>query len=79
MVNDEKAQFKLVSPFAPTGDQPQAIEKLTEGVLDGIFNISTLVPAIGFVLLALILRFWYPLNRDRVRENVEILRKKHEE
>ena len=28
--------FKLHSPFAPTGDQPQAIEKLTEGVLDGI-------------------------------------------
>ena len=29
-------QFKLVSPFSPTGDQPQAIEKLTEGVLDGM-------------------------------------------
>ena len=29
-------EFKLCSPFAPTGDQPQAIEKLTEGVLDGI-------------------------------------------
>ncbi len=28
--------YKLVSPFSPTGDQPQAIEKLTEGVLDGI-------------------------------------------
>ena len=32
----ETIQFKLVSPFQPTGDQPQAIEKLTEGVLDGI-------------------------------------------
>ena len=30
------AEFKLVSPYRPTGDQPQAIEKLTEGVLDGI-------------------------------------------
>ena len=29
-------EFKLHSPFAPTGDQPQAIEKLTEGVLDGM-------------------------------------------
>ncbi|MCD8371821.1 MAG: excinuclease ABC subunit UvrB [Clostridia bacterium] len=29
-------QFKLHSKFQPTGDQPQAIEKLTEGVLDGI-------------------------------------------
>ena len=28
--------FKLKAPFQPTGDQPQAIEKLTEGVLDGL-------------------------------------------
>ena len=28
--------FKLHSKFQPTGDQPQAIEALTEGVLDGI-------------------------------------------
>ena len=27
--------FELVSEYAPTGDQPQAIEKLTEGVLKG--------------------------------------------
>ncbi len=32
----EHHDFKLISPFAPTGDQPEAIEKLTEGVLDGI-------------------------------------------
>ena len=29
-------KFELVSTYRPTGDQPQAIEKLTEGVLDGI-------------------------------------------
>ncbi|MBE7087996.1 MAG: excinuclease ABC subunit UvrB [Clostridiales bacterium] len=29
-------EFKLHSKYKPTGDQPQAIEKLTEGVLDGI-------------------------------------------
>ena len=28
-------KFKLVSPFAPMGDQPQAIEELTRGVLSG--------------------------------------------
>ena len=28
--------FSLKAPFQPTGDQPQAIEKLTEGVLDGL-------------------------------------------
>lgn len=29
-------EFKLHSKFKPTGDQPQAIAQLTEGVLDGI-------------------------------------------
>lgn len=29
-------EFKLHSKFKPTGDQPQAIQQLTEGVLDGI-------------------------------------------
>ena len=28
-------RFKLVSPYAPTGDQPEAIEALTRGVLRG--------------------------------------------
>ena len=48
------------------------------GVLDGIFNISTLVPAIGFGALALVLWFWYPLHKKEVEKNVEILREKHE-
>ena len=29
-------EFKLHAPYSPTGDQPQAIEKLTEGILDGM-------------------------------------------
>lgn len=48
------------------------------GVLDGIFNIATLLPALGFTLLALILWFWYPLHKKRVEKNVEILKKKRE-
>lgn len=32
----DKIDFKLHSKFSPTGDQPQAIEKLVEGVKDGI-------------------------------------------
>jgi excinuclease ABC subunit B len=32
----EKRKFELHSKFKPTGDQPQAIEKLTEGVGDGL-------------------------------------------
>ena len=45
-------------------------------VLEGIFNISTLVPAVGFLLLSIILWVWYPLKKKQVEENVEILRKK---
>ncbi len=48
-------------------------------VLSGIFTISTIVPAIGFIGLALILWFWYPLKKRVVDENVEILREKHEQ
>ena len=32
----EVRKFELHSKFAPTGDQPQAIEKLTEGLRDGL-------------------------------------------
>ena len=32
----QEQKFKIKSAFKPTGDQPQAIEKLTEGVLDGL-------------------------------------------
>ncbi len=32
----EHFDFKLHAPFEPTGDQPEAIRALTEGVLDGI-------------------------------------------
>ena len=47
------------------------------GVLSGIFNISTLVPAIGFIALGLTLWFWYPLHKSEVERNVEILKDKH--
>lgn len=47
-------------------------------VLRGIYDISTLVPALGFGLLTLILWFWYPLHKRKVDENVELLRIKHE-
>ena len=46
-------------------------------VLDGIFSISTIVPAIGFLGLGLILWFWYPLKKRIVNENVELLKEKH--
>lgn len=51
----------------------------TPEVLDGIFNISTLLPALGFVLLALVLWFWYPLHKKQVDENVAALKAKRGE
>ena len=48
----------------------------TEPVLQGIFNISTLVPAVGFIALALVLWFWYPLHKKKVDQNVAILAEK---
>ena len=50
---------------------------IPEGVKDGIYNISTLIPAIGFAALALVLWLWYPLKKHRVDENVRILRERH--
>ena len=39
-------EFKLVSPFEPTGDQPQAIQQLTEGILNGA-HAQTLLGVTG--------------------------------
>jgi len=46
-------------------------------VLKGIFTISTVVPAIGLIALALILWFWYPLHKKTVDANVAFLKEKH--
>lgn len=50
-----------------------------ESVKNGIFNISTIVPAIGFGLLAAVLWFWYPLHKKEVDANIEALKIKHGE
>lgn len=39
-------KFKLVSKFSPTGDQPEAIEKLVEGLSDG-YRYQTLLGVTG--------------------------------
>jgi len=43
----------------------------------GIFNVSCLVPALGFGLLAAVLWFWYPLHKKQVDANVAALKEKH--
>ncbi len=45
-------------------------------VTKGIYNMTCLVPAIGFILLAVVLIFTYPLNKRRVEENARVLAQK---
>lgn len=45
----------------------------TAEVKQGIYNLTCLIPAVGFILLALVLAFLYPLNKKRVEENAKIL------
>ena len=46
-------------------------------VVDGIYNVTCLVPAVGYILLALVLIFLYPLNKKRVENNAKLLAEKH--
>lgn len=48
-----------------------------ERIREGLFNISTLLPAIGFALLGIVLWFWYPLHKKQVEENVKRLKEKN--
>ena len=48
-------------------------------VNNGIFTISTLIPAAGFILLAAVLWFWYPLHKKQVEENIAALKAKRGE
>nr|MCR5546548.1 MFS transporter [Lachnospiraceae bacterium] len=43
-------------------------------VVNKIYNLATLVPAFGMVLLALSLLFFYPLSKKKVNENIETLK-----
>ena len=60
------------------GYVPGAAGGQTQAVLSGIFAVATLVPALGFVLLAAVLWWWYPLHKARVESNTALLHEKHE-
>ncbi len=63
------ALISLIGYSAETQFDPQITSKL--------YSIANIVPAIGFIALALVLWFWYPLHKKQVDENVAILHKKH--
>ncbi|MGL6200300.1 MAG: MFS transporter [Lachnospiraceae bacterium] len=47
-------------------------------IVDNIYNISCLLPMVGFILMVLVVVFLYPLNKKRVNENAAILEKRRE-
>lgn len=52
-------------------------EVFDQGVADAMYNCATIIPAIGFVLLALSLIFLYPLSKKKVDKNSAILAERH--
>ena len=46
----------------------------TEAVNNGIYNIATLVPAILYIIVGVVLAFVYTLDKKKVLENVETLK-----
>lgn len=50
----------------------------SQATLNGIYNINTGAPAIGYLIVLLILIFAYPLGKKEVEKNVAILKTRHE-
>ncbi|MBE7022157.1 MAG: MFS transporter [Ruminococcaceae bacterium] len=47
-------------------------------VVSRIYSVSTIVPAVCYFIVALILTFWYPLSKKKVHENQEMIKKMHQ-
>ena len=51
----------------------------SQEVLDGIYNVATLLPGILYLGVAFSLLFLYPLNKKRVEENITALKQRREQ
>lgn len=51
----------------------------TPEVVEGIYNVSTVVPGLAFLLAGLALMFVYPLSKNKVKENAAILERRRME
>ena len=45
----------------------------TDAVVNAIYSVATLAPGICYLIVGLILLWWYPLGKKKVRENYERL------
>lgn len=50
--------------------------KQTQEVANGIYNIATVVPAVLYIVVGLVLAFVYTLDKKKVLENIEILKQR---
>lgn len=55
----------------------QGIEQ-TQGVKDGIYNCSTLLLGVCYLVVFLLLTFVYPLNKKRVDETAKLLEERRQ-
>ncbi|MBE7036560.1 MAG: MFS transporter [Ruminococcaceae bacterium] len=46
-------------------------------VANRIYTVSTIIPAICYFIVAVILIFWYPLSRRRIEENRKLIEARH--
>ncbi len=56
----------------------ESMQVQTQAVVDGIYDVATLYPAIIYVSVGLVLIFVYPLGKKQVQENSFILKTKRE-
>lgn len=56
----------------------ESVQVQTQAVVDGIYDVATLYPAIIYVSVGLVLIFVYPLGKKQVQENSFILKTKRE-
>ncbi|MDN6968493.1 MFS transporter [Oenococcus sp. UCMA 17063] len=47
-------------------------------IVNGIYNITCIVPLVAFLIVGLLLSFLYPLNKKTVHKNSEILKSRNE-
>lgn len=56
----------------------EAAQVQTESVVQGVYTVANLIPAILYGVVALSLLFIYPLSKKKVEENIALLRAKRE-
>lgn len=50
----------------------------TQEVAERIYTVATLIPAVCYIIIFLIMQFWYPLSKKEVEKNALALREKRE-